>query len=96
MAQETAFDEAWDQWRQAVTQALTPALGEVSDRMHRALQAAGALDPADGCVARDWALGLLTGADESIRPLVAQGLSADDVDQLTALIQRHPLPAAGG
>jgi len=92
----SVFDEAWARWRRALTEALQPASGEVSAQTHAALEAAGAFNPTDGFIDRDWALGLLTNEAARTRPLRAQGLSKHDLHRLSALLQRHPLPAAGG
>ena len=62
----------------------------------RILQHVGAIDPADACVRREWALGLLTDDEAVIQPLRAAGLTNQEVRHLVALIQRHPTPAAGG
>ncbi len=67
-----------------------------STQARRALDEAGAFDPADGLIRRDWALGLMTAADECASELAARGLSAGEVSHLVDLIQRHPPPAAGG
>lgn len=96
MADETAFDEAWERWREDLTNALAPALGDDSAHVLKVLADTGAFDPEDGQIRRDWALGLMTGDDERVRLLIAGGLSDDHVRALTALIRRHPLPAAGG
>jgi hypothetical protein len=93
---DSSFDEAWAQWRQAVTAVLTPPSGDVSPAVHQALVAVGAFDPVDGLIRRAWALGLFTGEASRIEPLRAEGLSQTDVAQLIALLQHHPLPAAGG
>ena len=93
MADETLFDQAWEQWRRALTEALRSAA--LSARTRRALEEAAAFDPADGLVDRDWALGLLSGAEPSLR-LRAHGLSDEEVDRLVELVRRHPAPAAGG
>ena len=93
MAEETLFDHAWELWRGTVTEALTAP--DVSAHTRAVLQKAGAFDAGDGLIQRDWALGLMTD-DEHARQLVAQGLSEAEVDQLVALVQRHPAPAAGG
>ncbi len=93
VADETLFDHAWEHWRGTVTEALT-APG-VSAHMRAVLQQAGAFDAHDGLIQREWALGLMTD-DEHARQLGAQGISEEEVDQLVALVQRHPTPAAGG
>lgn len=97
VADESLFDAAWEQWRRDLTEALTPISGD-STAAHtwQALQEAGALDPADGRIRREWALNLMTGQDAYRRPLLASGLRDDDVRALIALVQRHPAPAAGG
>ena len=93
MADETLFDQAWEHWRETVTRALTsPA---VSAHARTVLQRAGAFAPGDGWIRREWALGLMT-HDEHARQLAAQGLGPAEVDQLVALLQRYPAPAAGG
>ncbi len=96
MTRETLFDEAWERWRRGVTGALSPTFGDDADRVRQALTTVGALDPADGLISREWALGLLTGDEERVRLLTERGLSDGTVRDLIALIERHPLPAAGG
>ena len=90
---ETLFDQAWEHWRGAVTEALTSP--DVSAHTRAVMQKAGAFDAGDGLIQREWALGLMTD-DEHARQLAAQGLSEAEVDRLVALLQRHPAPAAGG
>ena len=96
MADETLFDRAWDEWRRAVTAALTPASGAISPHARMALEAVDAFDPTDGLITRDWALGLMTDEGDHVGQLAARGLSAGEVARLVELIQRHPPPAAGG
>ena len=93
---ETIFDRAWDDWRRDLTDALAPASGKICAQARRALEEAGAFDPADGLITRDWALGLMTAEDERVGLLAARGLSAGGVSRLVELIQRHPPPSAGG
>lgn len=93
MADETLFDQAWEQWRRALTQAL--ASPDTSPRTRQALAQAGALDPDDGLVDRTWAFALIAGG-EPARQLAAHGLSDEEIDRLVALVRRHPTPAAGG
>ena len=96
MAEQTAFDEAWARWREDLTAALGPALGDAAVHVMKVLTEAGAFDPADGQIRRDWALGLMTGDGDHVRVLRAGGLSEEQVSALTTLVLRHPLPAAGG
>ena len=96
MTRDTLFDQAWERRRREVTDALAPAFGDDTERVLQALAAVGALDPADGLITRDWALGLLTGDEERVRRLTERNLSRGTVEALIALIQRHPTPAAGG
>jgi len=93
VADETLFDQAWEHWRGTVTEALTAP--DVPANIRAALQKAGAFDADTGLIQREWAEGLMT-ADEHAQQLVAQGLSEEQVNQLVALVQRHPAPAAGG
>lgn len=93
MADETLFDDAWEHWRGTVTEALTSP--DVPAHTRAVLQKAGAFDADDGLIQREWALGLMT-ADGHARRLAAEGLSEAEVNQLVALLQRHPAPAAGG
>ena len=96
MTDETLYDQAWDHWRRTLTDALAPAAGNVSPPVFRALADAGAFDAADGCITRDWALGLMTRESDHVRRLAARGLSDGEVSHLVDLIHRHPPPAAGG
>ena len=82
--------------RRELTDALAPAAGDIAAHVGGALDEAGAFDPTDGLITRDWALGLMTAADEHVGPLTARGLSAGEVRSLVDLVQRHPPPAAGG
>ena len=93
MAEETLFDQAWDQWRRTVTAALVAS--DTSDRTRRALAEAGAFDPADGLLDRDWALALMTDQGPARRTAI-DGLSEEESGRLVALLRRHPTPAAGG
>ena len=96
MADETLFDQAWDGWRRALTDALAPAAGNVALPVLQALEEAGAFDPGDGLITRDWALGLMTREGDHVERLAARGLRPVEISHLVALIQRHPPPAAGG
>ena len=93
MAEETLFDQAWEQWRRTLTDAFASA--DLSARTRQALAEAAAFDPADGLIDRNWALELLTEGEPAAR-LRAHGLSADEVEAIVDLVRRHPAPAAGG
>jgi hypothetical protein len=90
---ETLFDQAWQDWRRSLTRALAPPA--VSADTRRVLDEAGAFDPADHLIDREWALALTLDA-EPARRLAALGLDPTEVDGLIALFRRHPAPAAGG
>jgi hypothetical protein len=97
VTEENLFDAAWEQWRRDLTKALTPASGDGTDtQMWQALQDVGAIDAADGYIRREWGLGLMTSADDQLRPLRMSGMNDEAVRALVALVQRHPTPAAGG
>ena len=96
MTDETLFDQAWDHWRRALTDALAPAAGGIALPVLQALEEAGAFDLVDGLITRDWAFGLMTHEGDHVERLAARGLSEAAISRLVALIQRHPAPAAGG
>ena len=97
MRDGSLFDAAWEQWRRDLTEGLAAASGDgITAPMWQALQGAGAIDPADGWIRREWGLGLMTGAEDYLRPLRAAGMRDEAVRALIALVQRHPAPAAGG
>lgn len=79
-----------------MTGALRAESGGISVHVLQALTEAGAVDPSDGCITRDWALGLMTNEDALVDQLTRRGINSDEIRRLVALIQRHPTPAAGG
>jgi hypothetical protein len=93
VAGETLFDRAWLDWRRSLSDALAPP--EIAAGTRRALEAAGAFDPTDGLIDRDWALALLID-QEPARRLSAHGVGETEIERLVALLRRHPAPAAGG
>lgn len=86
---ETAFDHAWQHWQRQLTALIAPAAKQ-------ALSQAGAFDAADSLIDREWALRLLTADRDTLAQLTAHGMGRTDNDQLVALVQQHPTPAAGG
>lgn len=97
MAEKTLFDEAWDQWRRDLTNALMPATGgTIAVHIVQVLREVGAFDPEDGRIIRDWALALMTEEEGYVRRLSAGGLTDVEVHRLITLVQRHSAPAAGG
>jgi hypothetical protein len=91
------FDEAWEAWRRDLTDAFTPASNTgLSARMWQALRAVGAVDSTDECIRRDWGMGLMTGEERWLAPLRTAGLDESAIHALITVIQRHPIPAAGG
>ena len=93
MAEESLFDQAWDQWRRTLTEALASA--DLSAHTRQVLAETAAVDPTDGLIDRNWALELLV-EGEPVAQLRAHGLSDAEVDAVVDLVRRHPAPAAGG
>ena len=93
VAEESLFDQAWDQWRRTLTDALGSA--DLSAHTRQVLAETAAFDPADGLIDRTWALELLAEGEPAAR-LRAHGLSEAEVAAMVDLIRRHPTPAAGG
>lgn len=96
MTDASPFDQAWEQWRRDLTSSLMSDADGVSTQVRRVLAEVEARDPMDGLIKREWALGLMTEADEQIGLLRTQGLNSEQIADLVAFIRRHPLPAAGG
>jgi hypothetical protein len=97
MTDENLFDAAWDQWRWDVTHAIMSSMpaGEAA-WLFRIFYQVGALHPDDKYLRREWGLGLLSGATAVVDPLQMAGVTDDQLRALVVLIQRHPIPAAGG